>query len=484
MSLYLKYRPQDFQNLVWQDFIKNTLKTAVLKDKLVWAYLFCWPRWTWKTSSARIFAKSINCLDLKDWNPCLKCEICNDFSQDKLIDIIEIDAASHTWVDNIRELIQKAQFNPTKTKYKVYIIDEVHMLSKWAFNALLKILEEPPSHVKFILATTETHKVPETIISRCQRFDFKRISNTDIKERLEFIAKNENIQYDIESLEYIINNSWGWLRNAISLFEQYIINWEIKYENITKNLWLISQDEVKNFYNLLLEWNNNIVQEFDKLIDSWINIKLFFKDLFFVIKNDSIIKSSKWLNINLELFILEVLDELFIKVKNSYDENTTFLIWILKILNFISFWKDLDTKKLSNKKIENIKIENKELSKIEKNKEENISNDDISNIFSDFTSPQPSSSQEEEVKYIQKDVLQEKWNFDSNKYIEELKKNWAKWALIFSLKWAIFDLDWNVLSIKFKTKFALKSVDNSDNKKILLDWLEKLWILSWEINLK
>ena len=191
MSLYLKYRPKDFSSLVWQDFVKETLKNAIFQNKLVWAYLFCWPRWTGKTSSARIFSLAMNCLSNKNWDPCLECENCKSFLDWKLTDIIEIDAASHTWVDNIREeIIEKAIFQPNQAKYKIYIIDETHMLSKWAFNALLKILEEPPSHVKFILATTEVNKIPETILSRCKRYDFSKITKNDIKNRHEFIAKN------------------------------------------------------------------------------------------------------------------------------------------------------------------------------------------------------------------------------------------------------------------------------------------------------
>ena len=182
MSLYLKYRPKDFSSLVWQNFIRDTLKSAVRNNKLVWAYIFTWPRGTGKTSSARIFALAMNCIHPVEGNPCGKCEICTSFKEGKLLDIIEIDAASNTWVDNVRELIEKAQFTPNRTKYKIYIIDEVHMLSKWAFNALLKILEEPPSHVKFILATTEIHKVLDTILSRCQRYDFRSIQNSDIQE--------------------------------------------------------------------------------------------------------------------------------------------------------------------------------------------------------------------------------------------------------------------------------------------------------------
>lgn len=191
MALYLKYRPQDFNSLVGQEFIKETLKKAVAEDKTVGAYLFTGPRGTGKTSTARIFAKAINCENQKDGNPCNSCDVCKAFAENSLIDIIEIDAASHTGVDNIREIIEKAQFIPTRTKYKIYIIDEVHMLSKGAFNALLKILEEPPKHVKFILATTEIHKVPDTILSRCQRYDFRNHTDKDVEERLKYIAKEE-----------------------------------------------------------------------------------------------------------------------------------------------------------------------------------------------------------------------------------------------------------------------------------------------------
>lgn len=493
MSFYLKYRPQDFNNLVWQNFVKDTLKKAINNNRLVWAYLLCWPRGTWKTSTARILAKTINCPNQKDWNPCLKCDICKDFIEEKLIDIIEIDAASHTWVDNIRDIIQKAQFNPTSTKYKVYIIDEVHMLSKWAFNALLKILEEPPNHVKFILATTETHKVPETIISRCQRFDFKKITDKDIENRLKFIAENENLEIDKNALSYIVKNSWGWLRNAISLFEQYIVDWKVVYENIKKNLWLVWEDIIKKFYELLLTWNNSVIWEFDKLIDTWINIKLFFKELFFYIKNDSIEKINKWVNINNELFILDNIDETFIKVKNSQDENTTFLISLLKILNYLNCWEIVNTNNLSKKSvIQDKKIDNIEI--LNNNNEWNISSEDLNDIFgwsisnsSTNNSYQSSSLNKEKtkvqenIKPIDNNTIQNN-SLDIAKYLVELKNVWAKWALIFSIKWANCKLEWNVLNIKFKTKFALKTVDTSDNITLLLQWLKGLWIESPEIN--
>lgn len=489
MSLYLKYRPHDFDNLVWQDFIKNTLKTAILNNRTVWAYLLCGPRWTWKTSTARILAKSINCLKINNWNPCLKCEICTDFLEEKLIDIIEIDAASHTWVDNIRDLIQKAQFNPTRTKYKVYIIDEVHMLSKWAFNALLKILEEPPSHVKFILATTETNKVPDTIISRCQRYDFKKISNIDIKNRLEFIAKLENIQIDNNSIDYIIKNSWWWLRNAISLFEQYIINWEINYNDIIKNIWLVSNDLLINFYNLLINWDKLVIIEFEKLIDNWINIKLFFKQLIFLIKDDWIKKINSNNDIWKIVYILEILDEVFIKSKNSLDENTTFLIGLLKIINFFNFWEKINQEnsieknndifnKTTEFKNNNLVIKNK-INKLENSA--NISNEDINNIF--WSNNKKNILEEIEYKKESEniDININNSNFDLDLFINELKKIWAKSWLTMWIRWSNIKLYWNKLEISFKTKFALNTVNTSENINILNKAFENIWFIGWTV---
>ena len=469
MSLYTKYRPQDFDNLVGQSFIKETLKKAICEEKTVWAYLFCWPRWTGKTSTARIFAKAINCLNPHEWNPCLECEVCKEFAEEKLIDIIEIDAASHTWVDNIREIIEKAQFAPTKTKFKVYIIDEVHMLSKWAFNALLKILEEPPKHVKFILATTETHKVPETIISRCQRYDFKRIDNDSIRERLLFIAKSEDIKIDEDSLNYIISSSnWG-LRNAISLFEQLIEDKEINYQKIVEKLWISSLEERQNFIEKLKNKDLSIIDDFDKIIDSWKNLKLFFKELIFSVKNMIIsdLKNKKEISDLINIF--EILDETYAKTKYSLDENTTFLVWILKIIwNYknTEIIEKIPTKNISKKeeKIENhVKIEKEEL------KEE-----DLNDIFWEIDF---SESKLENTEKLEKS----NWNFDLEKFILEVKQNWWKWALTMSLRWIIFSLEEQILRLEPKTKMARLNLENAENKVVMLKSLEDLWFKDFKI---
>lgn len=219
-SLYRKYRPMRFEDVCGQQFIVKTLSNAIKNNKIGHAYLFCGTRGTGKTTIAKIFAKLVNCLNPLDNVPCGECEICLNENTDEIPDIIEIDAASNNGVDEIRELKNKIKLMPVMCKYKVYIIDEVHMLSTGAFNALLKTLEEPPEHVIFILATTEPQKLPITIISRCQRFDFKKINVLDISKRLKYISQKEGIDIDDESIEEIAKLSEGAMRDAIGLLDQ------------------------------------------------------------------------------------------------------------------------------------------------------------------------------------------------------------------------------------------------------------------------
>ncbi len=230
-TLYRKYRPSNFNEVVGQKIIVQTLKNAIKNNTLSHAYLFTGPRGTGKTSIAKILAKTINCTDLKNETPCNKCVNCTQNNLNPL-DIIEIDAASNNGVDEIRELKSKVNLVPSIGKYKIYIIDEVHMLSTGAFNALLKTLEEPPGHVIFVLATTDPHKVPATILSRCQRFDFKRLNQNEIVARLKEISEKENIEITEEALNAIATLSNGGMRDALSLLDQAIAYSE---KNITLN---------------------------------------------------------------------------------------------------------------------------------------------------------------------------------------------------------------------------------------------------------
>ena len=219
-ALYRKWRPMSFDDVVSQPHITETLKNQIAMDKTAHAYLFTGSRGTGKTTCARIFAKTVNCLDPRNGEPCLECEICRSADKGSLSDIIEIDAASNSKVDDIRELREGVVYTPEMCRYKVYIIDEVHMLSAGAFNALLKTMEEPPEHVKFILATTEVHKVPATIVSRCQHFDFHRIRTQDIVDRLSYIASQENLVLDPDAAGLIAGLSDGGMRDALSLLDQ------------------------------------------------------------------------------------------------------------------------------------------------------------------------------------------------------------------------------------------------------------------------
>ncbi len=218
-ALYRKYRPQTFSDICGQEHIATTLKAQVASGKISHAYLFTGSRGTGKTSSAKILAKAVNCLALHNGDPCNACEICKGIDSGSVLDVVEIDAASNNSVNDIRDLRDNVQYMPAKAKYRVYIIDEVHMLSPGAFNALLKTLEEPPEHAIFILATTEVHKIPATIISRCQRYDFNRISAEAIEKRLCYICEQEKIQYDANGLALIAKLADGGMRDAVSMLD-------------------------------------------------------------------------------------------------------------------------------------------------------------------------------------------------------------------------------------------------------------------------
>ena len=239
-ALYRKFRPLNFSEMVGQEHITRTLKNQIIANRVGHAYLFNGGRGTGKTSAAKILARAINCLNPKDGEPCNECEICKGAISGSLTDIVEMDAASNNSVEDIRSIREEVNFLPTKAKYRVYIIDEVHMLSTGAFNALLKTLEEPPEHVKFILATTEPQKLPATILSRCQRFDFKKISNEDIMKRLEIVCKESHIEITKEAMQIIATLSEGAMRDALSILERCIQDGENQ----------INEDKIKDLVGI------------------------------------------------------------------------------------------------------------------------------------------------------------------------------------------------------------------------------------------
>lgn len=298
--LYRKYRPDSFEGLVGQNHVVEILKNSIKENRIAHAYLFSGPRGTGKTSTARILAKSINCLDNKNGIACGKCANCLSFSGNP--DIIEIDAASNNGVDEIRELINNIKIMPTSLKYKVYIIDEVHMLSQSAFNALLLTLEEPPEHVIFILATTNIESVPITILSRCQRFDFKRISNADLLKQLKFVCDSENILYDEEGLMEIANLADGGLRDALSILDQLSKNEEkITTDLVVREIGSISNQKIEDLVNSIA---NADVESFENIMQSFqensLNYKVIIKKIIYVLSKvaGDIIRGTNSINID------------------------------------------------------------------------------------------------------------------------------------------------------------------------------------------
>jgi DNA polymerase-3 subunit gamma/tau len=252
IALYRKYRPQNFENLVGQEAVQRTLLNAIKSGHLSHAYLFCGPRGTGKTTTARLVAKAINCISPEaTGESCNRCEYCQAMGEGRLVDLIEIDAASNRGIDEIRDLREKIKFSPTQAPHKIYIIDEVHMLTTPAFNALLKTLEEPPAHAYFILATTEAHKLPDTIISRCQRFDFHRMEDAVLIERLRHIARQESIEVEENALTLIARSSEGGMRDAISLFEQLMSGGKVTEQDTLAILGLTNQAAVQMLYDAL-----------------------------------------------------------------------------------------------------------------------------------------------------------------------------------------------------------------------------------------
>ena len=342
-ALYRKYRPSNFDEVVGQKIVVNTLINAIENNKISHAYIFSGPRGTGKTSIAKIFAKTINCEHPINHIPCNECSNCIDYNNKKTVDIIEIDAASNNGVDEIRNLKSSVNLVPNNSKYKVYIIDEVHMLSTSAFNALLKTLEEPPRYVIFILATTELYKVPETIVSRCQNFDFGRITISNIVNRLSYICECESIKIDDEALKTIAIYSNGGMRDAIGLLDQLS---SYKNELITVNdvddiCGLVSNEQMFNLINDLLENNlksviNNIIKYnddgknlliiFEKMVDT-------FKDLL-IYNNASDYFTDKNVKEKLELYsskieeikIYNLIDILNESIKNMKYENNKLLL--------------------------------------------------------------------------------------------------------------------------------------------------------------
>ena len=371
-ALYRKYRPKTFDDVYGQQIVVQTLKNVIKNNKLTHAYLFVGPRGTGKTSIAKIFAKTINCLHPEDGLSCEKCDICVSNNSNENVDIIEMDAASNNGVDEIREIRNHITLLPTVSKYKIYIIDEVHMLTTGAFNALLKTLEEPPEHIIFILATTEPHKIPLTIMYRCQSFEFKPIPVATIKERLKYICAQENINIDDKSLNLIAEESNGGLRDAVSMLDQLnaYADGNIKYEDVLLLNGRINDDEIEKFMTEMV--NDDLNSVFTK-IESWQeegkNFIYICEDFIRFLRNELIKfkleNNSNIVNLigeNKTIEVIMILNKISNDMKISKDKKVLFDVSIINITNILKNKQMFENDTYTSK---NIRIENKTPEKVE-----------------------------------------------------------------------------------------------------------------------
>ena len=296
MALYRKFRPSEFSEVRGQEHIVTTLKNQIKADRIGHAYLFCGTRGTGKTTVAKIFAKAVNCEHPVDGNPCGTCAACRSIAAGTSMNVIEIDAASNNGVDNIREIREEVAYSPTEGKYKVYIIDEVHMLSIGAFNALLKTLEEPPSYVIFILATTEVHKIPVTILSRCQRYDFRRITADTITDRLRELTEREGVQTEEKALRYIAKAADGSMRDALSLLDQCIafyLDQELTYDHVLDVLGAVDTEVYSRLLRLTLVQDlSGVMEQIEELVVQGRELSQFVTDFTWYLRNLLLLKTS------------------------------------------------------------------------------------------------------------------------------------------------------------------------------------------------
>ena len=417
VPLYRKYRPQTLEQVVGQEHIKKALANAIETDRISHAYLFTGPRGTGKTSTARIFAKSLNCEKGPTISPCNECENCKNITNSIPIDVIEIDAASNRSVSDAEEIIQNVAMSPVHSRYKIYIIDEVHMLSTTAFNALLKTLEEPPENVIFILATTEVHKVLDTIKSRCQRFDFKRITTDDIAKHLRYISDQENINIDEDALRYIAQNSAGGMRDSIALLDQLSVlnsaDSQITVDDINRLLGRLSFDSLTSLFEAVsVSDQNDAIEKLNEIYDSGNEPSQILSNFLDYLRNALIVKSVENSPENIVQLNSEQLNILKEKVMNIETHQIVSLIdkcaeYIkeLKLSSNPKLWLDIAILDMANL-TQNTKLEdlNKRISALESGTSRPMN-------VSSYNTP-PSPVMKPEVKRVAKTMTQKNENTD------------------------------------------------------------------------
>lgn len=473
-ALYRKWRPLKFDDVISQKHITDTLRNQVINNKTAHAYLFTGSRGTGKTTCARILAKAVNCKSVKDGNPCLECDICRDADNGTLTDIVEIDAASNNGVDDIRELRDATVYTPERCSYKIYIIDEVHMLSTSAFNALLKIMEEPPDYVKFILATTEIHKVPATIVSRCQRYDFRRIKTEDIANRLLYIAEQENINLTQEGAFLIARLADGGMRDAISLLDQCSVCADvITPESVSDTAGIAGRDYLYDIIESFAEKNiSKSLDIINTLYNKSKDLSRLCEELITQIRNIMLIKISpdsvgnlvtglpdeierlKKISQNLEtekiMSMLDILQECYVKMSKVLNKRVEFEMTAIRLCRDVPA---VQTVQADNTEVlEKIKKLENQIKNVSLSKDNDIVDKPIKNVS--MEEPKPNI----DMKNLKLEEIPEfeKWN----DILEELKK--ANPAVAGSLYASHAQVAGNVLFITAENRWFVDLFKNKE----------------------
>ena len=475
-ALYREFRPLKFADMVGQDHISQILKNQIINDRIGHAYLFSGIRGTGKTTTAKIFSRAVNCLNSLDGEPCNECEICKGILEETLSDVTEIDAASNNGVDNIREIRDEVMYLPTKAKYRVYIIDEVHMLSTGAFNALLKTLEEPPKHVKFILATTEPNKLPATILSRCQRFDFKRIQNDDVVKRLEEILNSIGKTAEPNALKMIAEISEGAMRDAISILDRCVSDTDkITVDYIANLIGMPDSRQILNIVDNIVNKNaEQVLTNVDNMLNEGKNISLLLTECIKHMQNILIYQVTNKVDVYSE-------DEKILIENIARNSNANDLVELIsktsQILNNIKWSSNQNIvakAQLIKLCIDSDIVEEKKTVKTVIPKQIQVKEDKVEKIQNevkvDENIPVQNIQEEKEVQILQeKQTINEEEYFDYksvehwNEILVDLR-NSGKVSVYANLINANAQIIANnVIGIYFKVEFAKKTVDTPEN---------------------
>ncbi|QQR84132.1 DNA polymerase III subunit gamma/tau [Candidatus Peregrinibacteria bacterium] len=454
MSLYLKYRPQTFSDLVGQEAIVKTLSNALTQGRVVHAYLFCGPRGTGKTSMARLMAKSINCANRQEADPCNQCNSCAAIQQSHWVDLIEIDAASNRGIDEIRDLKEKINYSPSQGAYKIYIIDEVHMLTKEAFNALLKTLEEPPSHTYFILATTEAHKIPETIRSRCQQFYFNSVSDQQIQARLEQIAEWEGVRAEPEALQWIAAAAKGGVRDAVGLFEQNILNGTIEQSELQKQMGWVGVGMIEKWVECFKSKDvNAALESVEAIVNQGHNLANVLSELIQYLRKQMLQAArsnqptTEWIE------WIEHIQEAKAKMNQSVVVQLPVEVAMIKICTSSSAIQSVPT------------LQHSSGSQTEKAPIEKI------------TPTEPAQSQKTEAISVNLEEIQKNWN----RITQQLRSPIVKMSLMDGKPVSLSD---QTLTLQFNSLTLMEKVSEPKNRGEVMDCLEEVMGTKMEIKLK